>query len=410
MSVDAPAAPRRAARSRTGVVLVVLVVLAATAAVVGLLATWPGEDRRPDTGFVDVEVERLSATVVGSRWDTCDGTVEDMEPDGSVPQTVRCLHVSAEVGAGASAGTTVEVIATSGLTRADVPPGTGIVLEHYPADQNGDEVWAWGDFRRGVPLTTFALAFALVTVLVAGMRGLRALVGLAVAFGVLAVHLVPALVQGQPALVATLSAATVVVVVVLYLAHGFSLRTTTALLGTLGGLVLVTVLGVVGAHVAHLHPGSTEDTYQLARLLGDDGVRILQGVFLSGVVLAGIGVLNDVTITQASAVFELRAADPAASWRTLLARGMRIGRDHIASTVYTIAFAYAGASMPVLLLLELYDQPLGQTLTSGAFAEQVVSTLAGSIGLVLAIPLTTAVAAVAAVRLAPARISGGHRH
>jgi len=411
VSVETTTRPRPTGTSRTGVVLVALVVLATLAAVLGTALTWPGEDTRPDTGFVDVEVERVPAQVVGSRWDTCDGTVEDMEPDGSVPTTVRCLHVSAEVTSGSAAGTTVEVIATSGLTRADVPPGTSVVLEHYPADDTGDEVWAWGDFRRGVPLTAFALAFALVTVLVAGMRGLRALVGLAIAFLVLAVHLVPALVQGQPALVATLSAATLVVVVVLYLAHGFSLRTTTALLGTLGGLLLVTVLGVVGARVAHLHPGSTEDTYQLARLLGDDGVRILQGVFLSGVVLAGIGVLNDVTITQASAVFELRAADPAASWRSLFGRGMRIGRDHIASTVYTIAFAYAGASLPVLLLLELYEQPLGMTLTSGAFAEQVVSTLAGSIGLVLAIPLTTAVAAVSAVRLAPGRVSGGgHRH
>ncbi|GCD19827.1 membrane protein [Cellulomonas algicola] len=413
MTLDAPPATRtrRSGTPRTAVVLVVLVVLATLGALVGTLATWPTDESRPETGFVDVDVERVSATVTTSRWDTCDGTVEDMAPDGSVPSTVRCLHVTAKVDGGSEAGTTVEVIATSGLTRADVPPGTAVVLEHYPSDENGDEVWAWGDFRRGVPLATFALAFALVTVLVAGMRGFRALVGLAIAFVVLAVHLVPALVQGQPALVATLSAATLVVVAVLYLAHGFSLRTTTALLGTLGGLLMVTVLGVVGARMAHLHPGSTEDTYQLARLLGDDGVRILQGVFLSGVVLAGIGVLNDVTITQASAVFELRASDPTASWRGLFARGMRIGRDHIASTVYTIAFAYAGASLPVLLLLELYDQPLGMTLTSGAFAEQIVSTLAGSIGLVLAIPLTTAVAAVVATRLAPTHVSaGGHRH
>ncbi|WP_448630041.1 YibE/F family protein [Cellulomonas soli] len=120
-------------------------------------------------------------------------------------------------------------------------------------------------------------------------------------------------------------------------------------------------------------------------------------MFLCGVVLAGLGVLNDVTITQASAVWELRAADPAAGWQRLFTQGMRIGRDHIASTVYTIAFAYTGASLPVLLLLEVYGQPFGQTITSGPFAEEVVRTLAGSIGLVLAIPLTTLVAALVAV-------------
>jgi uncharacterized membrane protein len=104
-------------------------------------------------------------------------------------------------------------------------------------------------------------------------------------------------------------------------------------------------------------------------------------------------VLNDVTITQASAVWELRAVSPGASRRELFAGGMRIGRDHIASTVYTIAFAYTGAALPVLLLLEIYQLPLGPTLTSGEFAEELVRTMVGSIGLVLAIPLTTAIAA-----------------
>jgi uncharacterized membrane protein len=119
-------------------------------------------------------------------------------------------------------------------------------------------------------------------------------------------------------------------------------------------------------------------------------------------------VLNDVTITQASAVWELRAVSPGASRRELFAGGMRIGRDHIASTVYTIAFAYTGAALPVLLLLEIYQLPLGPTLTSGEFAEELVRTMVGSIGLVLAIPLTTAIAALVVTR-AGAGASARHR-
>ena len=103
------------------------------------------------------------------------------------------------------------------------------------------------------------------------------------------------------------------------------------------------------------------------------------------------------TITQASAVWELRSADPNATPRELFGRAMRIGRDHIASTVYTIAFAYAGASLPLLLLVEIYQLPLAQTLTGGEFAGEIVRTLVGSIGLVLAIPLTTAIAALVAI-------------
>ena len=145
--------------------------------------------------------------------------------------------------------------------------------------------------------------------------------------------------------------------------------------------------------------------------LDADGLR---GIFIAGVILAGLGVLNDVTITQASAVWELRASDPDAPWRTLFGRGMRIGRDHIASTVYTIAFAYAGAALPILMLLEVYRLPLLQTISTGEFAEEIARTLVGSIGLVLAIPLTTVIAAVV-VTAAPhrptaehARPNGGH--
>ncbi|MFC8190636.1 YibE/F family protein [Cellulomonas sp. NPDC057328] len=416
---DAPARPRAAAHvgptggqgPRAGAWLVLVVVAVAVAALAGIALTWPTGPRAAQDPTQAGAVDFVTARVTDARWETCEGTVEDVEPDGSVPAEVRCLRVTADV-PGDDAGGSVEVYATAGLAPADVPAGTRVVLERYPAADGQPEVWAWGDFARGVPLTAFAVVFGLLTVAVAGVRGLRALVGLAVAFGVLGAYLLPAVVAGENALVVALCASAAIVVTVLYLAHGVSLRTTTALVGTLAGLALVTGLGVAGAALAHLQPVTSEDTFQLARLLGDDGVQVLRGVFLCGVVLAGLGVLNDVTITQASAVWELRAADPSAGVRELFTRGMRIGRDHIASTVYTIAFAYAGASLPVLLLLEVYSQPLARTLTSGAFAEEIVRTLAGSIGLVLAIPLTTAIAAVVASGTAHADVAAdrGHRH
>ena len=130
---------------------------------------------------------------------------------------------------------------------------------------------------------------------------------------------------------------------------------------------------------------------------------------MCGVVLAGLGVLNDVTITQASALWELRAADPTASRRELFAGGMRIGRDHIASTVYTIAFAYAGAALPVLLLVQVYRFPLVRTLTSGEFAEEIARTAVSSIGLALAIPITTAIGALVVTTLPVEKVRGG-RH
>jgi uncharacterized membrane protein len=178
--------------------------------------------------------------------------------------------------------------------------------------------------------------------------------------------------------------------VVLYLAHGFSARTTTALVGTLFGLSLVAVLGAVAVETARLTGLTSEET---TTLLQYDPTLDFSGLVLAGIVVAGLGVLNDVTITQASAIWQLNEVDQDMSWRDLYRRGMAVGRDHIASTVYTIVFAYAGAALPLLLLFELYSQPWTVVLTSSAMAEEVIRTLVGAIALVLAVPVTTAAGA-----------------
>jgi uncharacterized membrane protein len=406
--VPTPAALRT--RRVIAAVLLPLVLLAA----VGMALTWPHGDAPTARTIEAVAIDYPSATVTGTSVQECEGTVEDREVDGTIPATVPCLQVQATVTSGPERGRDVELWATASITAADLHPGTRIVVEHYPATGSDAEVWAWHDFDRTLPLVTLGLAFALAIVLVARARGLRALLGLVIAFAVIGVYVLPALLRGENAVVVALSASTLIMAVVLYLAHGLSLRTSTALLGTLAGLALTAGLGVLGAQWAHLSGVSSEDSYRLAQLLGDTGATSLRGLFLCGLVLAGLGVLNDVTITQASAVWELRAASPGASRRELFRGGMRIGRDHIASTVYTIAFAYTGAALPVLLLLEIYQLPLGPTLTSGEFAEEIVRTMVSSIGLVLAIPLTTAIAALVVTQAgaAPARHAeaDGHGH
>ncbi len=198
----------------------------------------------------------------------------------------------------------------------------------------------------------------------------------------------PALVAGSNPVMVGLIGSSAIMFVVLYATHGFSARTTTALVGTLFGLVLIAGLGYFATRWAHLTGVSAEEDY----VLGAAAPNLkLTSVVICGVIVAGLGVLNDVTITQASAVWEL--ADSDRSSKKLFTRAMRIGRDHIASTVYTIAFATAGASLSVLLLIAVYDRPLFQVLQTEQFASEIVRTLVGSIGLVLAVPLTTAIGA-----------------
>ena len=215
----------------------------------------------------------------------------------------------------------------------------------------------------------------------------------------------PALVSGSNPLLIGLIGSSAIMFVVLYAAHGFSARTSTALVGTLFGLVTAALLGWVATNWAHLTGVTAEDDYVLAAAAPD---LSLTSVVLVGIIVAGLGVLNDVTITQASAVWELADDDP--DQKRLFSKAMRIGRDHIASTVYTIAFATAGASLPVLLLIAIYNRPLFQVLQTEQFAAELIRTMVGSIGLILAVPLTTAigVAVVRASRTAkPARAPKG---
>ncbi|MDO8108094.1 YibE/F family protein [Isoptericola sp. b441] len=385
--------PRRP--DRTSLLLAAILVPFALATALGLVLLRP-TGAQHTTGVVDTGADYPLGTVVAATDQRCQGTNEDRLPDGTIPATVPCTQVTVAL----RSGRQVDVWGPSGYDAASLPAGTRVVIMHFPASDGQRETFVWHDFDRTVPLGALAAAFALVVVVVAGVRGLRALVGLALAFGVIGWYMLPALLDGRNPVAVGLVGAATIMVVVLYLAHGFSRRTTTALLGTLAGLLVSAGLGTAAAVTTHLTGIATEDGYRLAQLTGQLDGTALRGIVVCGMVLAGLGVLNDVTITQASAVWELHAAAPHADRRTLFGRAMRIGRDHIASTVYTIAFAYAGAALPVLMLLEIYRLPLAQTMSSGAFAEEITRTLVGSIGLVLAIPLTTALA-VAVVSAAP---------
>ena len=278
-----------------------------------------------------------------------------------------------------------------------------IRLVRVPPADGQPAQYQFSDFERRTPLIAFALIFAAVVIAVARWRGFASLIGLGFAAFILVKFMFPALVAGTNPIAVGLIGSSAIMFVVLYAAHGFSARTTTALVGTLFGLILIAALGYVATRWAHLTGVASEEDFVLAAAAPD--LR-LTSVVLCGIIVAGLGVLNDVTITQASAVWELADADSRGgkggrqSQRHIFTRAMRIGRDHIASTVYTIVFATAGASLSVLLLIAIYDRPLFQVLQTEQFAGEVVRILVGSIGLVLAVPLTTAVGA------AVVRVSG----
>lgn len=257
------------------------------------------------------------------------------------------------------------------------------------SSSQGTPAYIFVDFVRTLPIILLAVLYAVVVVAVARWRGLRALVGLVGAYAVLVAFMLPGLVEGKPPLLLALVGSTVIMIGVLYFAHGFSARTSTALLGTIFGLVITALLAAWATDAANLAGVGSHDAATLSNVSANISIS---GIILCGLIISGLGVLNDVTITQSSAVWELYELAPETSARKLFTSAMRIGRDHIASTVYTIAFAYAGAALPTLIIVMLYNRPLGEALTSAELSEEVIRTLVGSVGLVLAIPVTTLIA------------------
>ncbi|RFU19833.1 YibE/F family protein [Geodermatophilus marinus] len=385
-----PPTPEVLARRRRAVVLMLLLLVpVGLATVVGLVALWP--DDQPS------RAQQVSATFFPPGTTYPDGRVVSVEPvDCSLPgaegepgQELTCATVVVEVLDGPGAGEFQQLDLPAEVYAAGVEVGDELVLTR-DAGATGAGQYAFFDYARDTPLVVLAVAFAVVVGLVARLRGLAALVGLAFAFFILLQFVLPGLLSDQSPTLTSLVGSSAIMFVVLYLAHGFSARTTTALVGTLFGLALVAVMGALAVEAARLTGLTSEETVQLSTF---DPTLDFSGLVLAGVVVAGLGVLNDVTITQASAIWQLHEVDASMGWRGLYRRGMAVGRDHIASTVYTIVFAYAGAALPLLLLFELYAQPWEVVLTSSELAEEVIRTLVGAIALVLAVPVTTAAGA-----------------
>ncbi|MGP3967897.1 YibE/F family protein [Streptomyces sp. 6N223] len=367
--------------------LIAAVLIPFTAVVAaGLVLLWPGgtperEGERTGVGF-DQQTENAEVTAVKE---------VDCEQVGvAVPRGVTggCQEATVEVTSGPHAGRTfTEVVPPDAPQQYDV--GQGLIVAYAP-DAPRELQYSIRDVDRQAPMLLLAAIFALAVVAVGRLRGLLALVGLVVSFGVLTVFILPAILQGSNPLAVAVVGGSVIMLATLYLTHGVNARTSVAVLGTLVSLLLIGVLGSAFIDWGRL-TGITDDQSSLIQSLYP-GIEI-RGLLLAGILIGSLGVLDDVTVTQTSAVWELKRAEPGASWLKLYRSAMRIGRDHIASVVNTLVLAYAGAALPLLLLFTIAQSGVGTVAFSEVVAEEIVRTLVGSIGLVASVPVTTLLAA-----------------
>lgn len=307
----------------------------------------------------------------------------------------KCVAVTVRMTDGAASGQSITIPSVKGPGAPSFGLGDEVVLSYAGSQPQAAESYQIVDFQRGWSLAVLALLFAAAVLLLGRWQGLAALGALLLSFVVLVLFVMPSILAGENPLMVAVVGAGLIMFVVLYLTHGISARTSTAVLGTLVSLALIGVLGAVFSALSSL-TGIDDDTTNLVTLLGTD--IDTRGLLLAGTLIGALGVLDDVTVTQTSAVWELRRANDKLTWRELFAAGSRIGRDHMSSVVNTLVMAYAGAALPLLLAISLAGRSLGEVLTAQQIAQEIVRTLVGSIGLVAAIPVTTALAALVAVR------------
>ncbi|MFM7064443.1 MAG: YibE/F family protein [Actinomycetes bacterium] len=380
--------------------LTVIVGVVALATLVGVALLWPGAVERKALGALGVPRAWFDGTVTEVERFPCPGeagsgvtttTVEGLAPEDQPFAGTEglCVNVSFRLQDGPDRG---EVRSVELYDVGELPAfrqGQGVVLSYLP-DAAPEFQYSLADRERDWPLALLAVGFAVLVVVQGRLRGLAALAGLVASIGVIVVFVLPALVQGSNPVLVAVVASSLIAFLALYLAHGFHPLTTVALLGTLAALVLVVVLSWAFTGLTTLSGLVTEDA-QYIRAFG--GNLSFPGLVLAGIILGALGAIDDMTVTQASAVAELRAANPDISYADLYRGAIRIGRDHVASTVNTLALAYAGASLPLLLLFVQSSRPLGGVLASEVVATELVRTLVGSIGLVAAVPITTLLAA-----------------
>jgi len=280
------------------------------------------------------------------------------------------------------------------------PPGADPTIKVPP--------YSFTDFDRRLPMLWLGLGFVVLLLATGRLHGLRALVGLAGSVVLVIEFVIPSILHGHSAVAVALTGALAVMLITIPFSYGLGPKAIAAWLGTAASLLLAVGLAWGFTDLAHLSGASSEE----AVLLSASSARLsLQGLLLAGMVIGALGVLIDLTVSQASTVIALRRANPSLGFSQLFRGAVEVGHDHIAATVNTLVFAYAGASLPILLIFSIGGTSLTDAINSESVAEEVIAALVGSIGLIASMPITTALASLLALRMSDRALQAdAHAH
>ncbi len=321
-----------------------------------------------------------------------EGTVE--APAGGASYPYQRLLLRIEGGSLAGQEITVEEGTANIINQQRLfQVGDRVYVERAVGPQ-GEERFYISDFVRTSPLFWIAVLFVGLVVLVGRGRGLRSLLGTLFSLVVVFTFVLPQIIAGRDPVVVSIIGSTLLLAVSTYLVYGWNPKAHAAVVGMMISLVLTGGLAWLFVEWTRLTGLSVEESSYLVIELGA-GLDF-RGLVLGGIIIGSLGVLDDICVGQASAVFELVNANRDLSWRELFRSSLNIGRDHIAAMVNTLLLAYVGASLPLMLVFLIYQEPIWRRVNREPIAEEIVRTLVGSVGLVLAVPITGLIASLMA--------------
>jgi uncharacterized membrane protein len=365
---------------RTAAIMWWILIPCAIATVVALGFLWPGRPEAPADGALP----RAYGVVQEITEVTCPAEVADLGPG-------PCGTAAVRVTDGPSGAENVSIDLPRGPGAPRLSVGDDVVLALLTDPGGGPDRFGFADKQRGNDLLIMVALGAIVIVAFGRLRGFTALIGLGVSFAVLLLFILPAILEGASPLLVAIVGSAAIMFAVLYLTHGFSVHTSVAVLGTLISLVITGLLALLFTVTTSLTGFAGEASLSVSFLNAEVDLR---GLLLAGIIIGALGVLDDVTVTQATAVAELSRT--ATSRLALYRSAIRVGRAHVASAVNTIILAYAGASLPVLLLLASAGLDVSDTLSDEFLAQEIVRATVGTMGLVAAVPVTTLLATLVA--------------
>lgn len=313
-------------------------------------------------------------------------SIGEASSDGQVPAQLRVELLEGEL-----KGEQVPTSAAFAPTVADSIAVGDVVVVSANELQKGGTVYQASDYYRTPVLLALFVVFLMLVIAVSRLRGVASFMGMVITFWIISGMVVPQILAGTNPIVVSTLAVILMLPVIFYLAHGVSAKTTIAVVSTFITLLLTSILAYVMVQVAHLSGLSDEQIFFVDALRSR--LYVAQDLLVAGIVIGALGVLDDISISQTSIVYELKKANKDLSPRALFSHAMAVGRDHVASLVNTLVLVYAGAALPLFLIFTESGIPLDVGLSSELVATEAVRILVASIGVVSSVPITTALAA-----------------